>query len=173
MADVPTERLRCHASLRCGDALRGRSWSAPRRLTYTPSSIALMCVMYCCRRSFTGGAAISPLSAPARERQRSLRRGLLGAAAGWLLLMPALNIVGAPGAIVCSAALGVLASAGFVERDARGRLAAQAAALAVVAVAAGAAGARSARQGPREDPVCSASGIVSHRCMRSRQTPGR
>ena len=82
-------------------------------LTYTPSNIALMSAMYMVSALpfFFGGAtisiAIARLSASVNAVYAS---DLLGAAAGCLLLMPALNALGAPGAIVTSALLGVAAT---------------------------------------------------------------
>jgi hypothetical protein len=80
-------------------------------LNYSPGNIALMCVLYLMSALpfFTGGAtitvAISRLSASINAVYAA---DLLGASAGCILLMPALNILGAPGAIAAAAVLGSL-----------------------------------------------------------------
>ena len=112
-------------------------------LNYTPSNIALMCAMYLLSALpfFTGGTAISvAISRSAANVNGVYAADLLGAAAACLLLMPALNLIGAPGAIVASAVLGVAAAACFVDRARRPRFAAKAAALAAVAAAGSLAG---------------------------------
>jgi hypothetical protein len=83
-------------------------------LSYTPSNIALMSALYVLSAVpfFAGGAtislAISRLSASVNSVYAA---DLLGAGAGCLLLMPALNTLGGPGAIVASAILGLGAAA--------------------------------------------------------------
>jgi len=78
-------------------------------LNYSPGNIALMCALYLMSALpfFTGGAtitlAISRLSASINSVYAA---DLLGASAGCILLMPALNLLGAPGAIVAAAVLG-------------------------------------------------------------------
>jgi len=78
-------------------------------LNYSPGNIALMCVLYLMSALpfFAGGAtitlAITRLSAHVNAVYAA---DLLGASAGCILLMPALNILGAPGAIVAAALLG-------------------------------------------------------------------
>jgi hypothetical protein len=104
-------------------------------LSYTPSNIALMCVMYLLSALpfFTGGTAISvAISRAAAHVNGVYAADLLGAAAACLLLMPALNLIGAPGAIVASAVLGFAAAACFVQPARRTRLAAAGAIFAVV-----------------------------------------
>jgi hypothetical protein len=106
-------------------------------LTYTPSNIALMCVMYVLSALpfFTGGTAISvAISRAAAHVNGVYAADLLGAAAACLLLMPALNLIGAPGAIVASAVLGIAAAACFVEPARRSRFAAKAAAFGALVV---------------------------------------
>jgi spermidine synthase len=81
-------------------------------LNYSPANIALMCALYLMSALpfFAGGAtitlAISRLSANINAVYAA---DLLGASAGCLLLMPALNVLGAPGAIVGAAVLAFLA----------------------------------------------------------------
>ena len=113
-------------------------------LTYTPANIALMCLMYLLSALpfFTGGAAISlAISRLSGSVNAIYAADLLGAGGGCLLLMPALNAVGAPGAIVSSAVLGAAAAVCFASAASRRRLFMQAAIVVVCTAAAGAAGA--------------------------------
>jgi hypothetical protein len=83
-------------------------------LTYTPSNIALMSVVYFLSAVpfFLGGATISlAISRLSSNINAVYAADLLGAGAGCLLLMPALNILGAPNAIVMSALMGAVAGA--------------------------------------------------------------
>ena len=83
-------------------------------LSYTPANIALMSLIYLLSALpfFAGGAtitiAISRLSASVNAVYAA---DLLGAGLGCLVLMPALNILGAPGAIALSAVVGGLGAA--------------------------------------------------------------
>jgi hypothetical protein len=109
-------------------------------LTYTPANIAVMSLMYVLSALpfFAGGAAVSlAISRLSASVNAVYAADLLGAGAGCLLLMPALNRLGAPGAIVTSALLGMAAAACFAAPAARRRLSILAAAIAVVVVAAG------------------------------------
>ena len=87
-------------------------------LSYTPANIALMSVVYLLSALpfFAGGAtitiAISRLSANVNAVYAA---DLLGAGLGCLVLMPALNILGAPGAIALSAVLGGMGAAVLFE----------------------------------------------------------
>ena len=81
-------------------------------LNYAPSNIALMSAVYLLSALpfFAGGATISlAISRLSASVNAVYAADLLGAGAGCLVLMPALNILGAPGAIVASAILGVFA----------------------------------------------------------------
>jgi len=81
-------------------------------LNYTPSNIARMSAMYMLSALpfFAGGATISiAISRLTAHVNAVYAADLLGAGAGCLLLMPALNNLGGPGAIVASAVLGMLA----------------------------------------------------------------
>ena len=81
-------------------------------LNYAPSNIALMSAVYLLSALpfFAGGATISlAISRLSSSVNAVYAADLLGAGAGCLLLMPALNLLGAPGAIVASAILGVFA----------------------------------------------------------------
>jgi len=127
-------------------------------LTYTPSNIALMSLMYLLSALpfFAGGAAISlAISRMSAQVNAVYAADLLGAGAGCLLLMPALNNLGAPGAIVMSALLGAVAALCFGSPESRRTRTAQAASLMVVLVGAAAAGAFtvSATKGHESHPV--------------------
>src|SRR5258708_7813443 len=109
-------------------------------LTYTPANIALMSLMYLLSALpfFAGGAAVSlAISRLSANVNAVYAADLLGAGAGCLLLMPALNRLGAPGAIVAAALLGMAAAASFAPAPARRRLSILAVAIAAVVVAAG------------------------------------
>ena len=83
-------------------------------LSYTPSNIALMTALYLLSAVpfFAGGATISiAISRLSASINAVYAADLLGAGAGCLLLMPALNNLGGPGAIVASALLGLAAGA--------------------------------------------------------------
>jgi spermidine synthase len=145
--DVPTERLLAlHAFAYAGVTVLALTVLVKLRvgLTYTPSNIALMSLMYMLSALpfFTGGAAISiAISRLSANVNAVYAVDLLGAGAGCLLLMPALNILGAPGAIVSSALLGVGAAVCFAPLASRGRLLAQAGGLTAVVLGAWVAGA--------------------------------
>ena len=109
-------------------------------LSYTPSNIALMSALYVLSAIpfFMGGATISIAIARLSANINAVYAAdLLGAGAGCLVLMPALNTLGAPGAIASAAVLGGAAGAlaGGSAVPARWRLA-MPAVLAVIAVAA-------------------------------------
>src|SRR4051812_2862556 len=127
-------------------------------LNYSPANIALMCVMYLLSALpfFTGGAAISiAISRLTGSVNAIYAADLLGAGAGCLLLMPALNQFGAPGAIVISALLGLVAASCFVAPAARRRLALSTVVCAAVIGTAAAAGAFlvSTTKGHEQDQV--------------------
>jgi hypothetical protein len=82
-------------------------------LSYTPSNIALMSAVYVLSAVpfFAGGATISLAIARLSANINAVYAAdLLGAGVGCLLLMPALNVLGAPGAIVAAAILGSVAA---------------------------------------------------------------
>ena len=113
-------------------------------LTYTPANIALMSVMYLVSALpfFAGGAAISlAISRLSAQVNAVYAADLLGAGAGCLLLMPALNNLGAPGAIVMSSLLGASAALCFASPAARRALAVRAGGFVLIVGAALAAGA--------------------------------
>jgi hypothetical protein len=81
-------------------------------LSYTPANIALMSAVYVLAAIpfFAGGATISiAITRLSANINAVYAADLLGAGAGCLLLMPALNILGGPGAIVAAGLLGGLA----------------------------------------------------------------
>jgi len=113
-------------------------------LTYTPANIALMSVMYLVSALpfFAGGAAISlAISRLSAQVNAVYAADLLGAGTGCLLLMPALNNLGAPGAIVMSSLLGASAALCFASPAARRALAVRAGVFVLIVGAATAAGA--------------------------------
>ncbi len=144
--DVPTERLLVRHSLAYTTlTLIALAVLVRMRvgLSYTPANIALMCVVYLLSALpfLAGGAtitiAISRLSA---QINAVYAADLLGAGVGCLLLMPLLNVLGAPGAIVSAALLGIASAVCFAAAADRTRLYVRAGALAAVTLAAAAAG---------------------------------
>ena len=114
--DVPTERLlAAHSIAFAVGTVFALSILVRMQvgLSYTPSNIALMSGVYLLSALpfFAGGATISlAISRLSANINAVYAADLLGAGAGCLLLMPALNILGAPGAIVASAVLGSFAA---------------------------------------------------------------
>ena len=144
--DIPTERLLvAHAfaftvttALALAVLVRMRIG-----LNYSPANIALMCALYLLSSFpfFTGGATITLAISRLTARINAVYAAdLLGASAGCLLLMPALNLFGAPGAIAGAAILGFVGglclSGPAVPRAWIGSMAA----LAILVLAAAAAG---------------------------------
>jgi hypothetical protein len=113
-------------------------------LHYTPGAIAVVCLMYVVSALpfFAGGAAISiAITRLAGSVNAVYAADLLGAAAGCLLLIPVLNQLGAPGAIVVSAVCALAAAMCWTPSAWTRRAAAAAAAIGVIAVAGAALGA--------------------------------
>jgi len=142
--DVPTDRLLAvHAVAFSLVTLLALAVLVRMRigLSYTPANIALMSVLYLLSALpfFAGGAAVSIAISRLRANVNAVYAAdLLGAGAGCLLLMPALNILGAPGAIVASALLGGSAAIFFADSAAyRRRVIAGGVLLSIVAAAAG------------------------------------
>ncbi len=80
-------------------------------LSYSPSNIALMSAVYLLSALpfFAGGATITlAITRMSANINAVYAADLLGAAAGCLVLMPALDVLGAPGAIVAAAVMGML-----------------------------------------------------------------
>ena len=115
--DTPTERLLAgHAFAFTPDADRARGAGADARRPelHAVEHRADERASTCCRRCRSSPAAptITLAISPAeREHQRRLRRRSARRGAGCLVLMPALNLLGAPGAIVAAAVLGLGAGA--------------------------------------------------------------
>ncbi len=83
-------------------------------LTYTPSNIALMSVMYLLSSLpfFCGGSVISIAISRLSGRVNAVYAAdLLGAGAGCLVLMPALNVFGAPRTVLFAGVVGGLGAA--------------------------------------------------------------
>jgi spermidine synthase len=83
-------------------------------LTYTPSNIALMCVMYLLSSLpfFCGGSVVSIAIARVSGRINAIYAAdLLGAGAACLVLMPALNLIGAPHTVLAAGLMGGLGAA--------------------------------------------------------------
>jgi hypothetical protein len=90
-------------------------------LNYSPENLRLMLAIYALAALpfFTGGAVISlAITRYARHVNRVYAADLLGAAAACLLLIPLLDTIGAPGAVLAAAAL---AGVGAVLYQPRGR----------------------------------------------------
>jgi spermidine synthase len=110
-------------------------------LTYTPANVSLMALTYVLAALpfFAGGAAISIAIARLSAHVNAVYGAdLLGAAAACLLLMPALNRLGAPGAIVAAALLGAVAAVLFVGGSGRMPIVLRAAALGAIVLMAAA-----------------------------------
>jgi hypothetical protein len=104
-------------------------------LNYTPSNVALMAITYLLAALpfFVGGAAVSIAVARLSANISAVYAAdLLGAAAACLLLMPALNRLGAPGAMLTAACMAALAAALFHPPGRRAPVVAQGGALALV-----------------------------------------
>jgi spermidine synthase len=109
-------------------------------LNYTPSNVALMATTYVLAALpfFVGGAAVSiAVSRLSANISAVYAADLLGAAAACLLLMPALNRLGAPGAILAAAGMAAIAAALFHPPGRRAAVVAPGGALALVVVIAG------------------------------------
>jgi spermidine synthase len=105
-------------------------------LTYTPANLAWISLVYLVSALpfFFGGATISiAIARLSRSVNAVYAADLLGAGAGCVVLIPVVNFFGAPGAIVASALLGIVATFCFT---ARGRAAAGATAAALITAAA-------------------------------------
>jgi hypothetical protein len=82
-------------------------------LNYSPENLRLMLTIYglASLPFLTGGAVISlAITRYARDVNRVYAADLLGAAAACLLLIPLLNTIGAPGAVLAAAALAAVAA---------------------------------------------------------------
>ena len=103
----------------------------------TAANIALISTTYLLAALpfFAGGAVVSiAIARLSASVNRVYAADLLGAAGACLLLLPALNRLGAPGAIVAAALMAAAAAVLFAVPEHRGRLATIVGALAVVVV---------------------------------------
>ena len=106
-------------------------------LQSTPANIALISTTYLLAALpfFAGGAVVSiAIARLSASVNRVYAADLLGAAGACLLLLPALNRLGAPGAIVAAGLMAAAAAVLFAVPEHRGRLATIVGALAVVVV---------------------------------------
>ena len=95
-------------------------------LTYSPRNLALMLTIYALASLpfFAGGLVLTlAISRLASRINAVYAADLMGAAAGCLILIPLLDRVGAPGAVLCAAALPLMAAWLFAPAGSRGRIA--------------------------------------------------
>src|SRR3989454_7372937 len=95
-------------------------------LNYSPRNLALMLTIYALAAlPFFAGGLVIPLaiSRLASRINAVYAADLMGAAAGCLILTPLLDRVGAPGAVLCAAALPLIAAWLFAPAASRGRVA--------------------------------------------------
>lgn len=94
-------------------------------LNYSVENLVLMLTIYALAALpfFTGGAVISlAISRLAGRINMVYAADLLGASAGCLLLLPLLDLVGAPGVVLATAVLGAAAAACFAPRESRAQI---------------------------------------------------
>lgn len=138
LAARPTRNLLCGGALFHGLAtLVALAFLVHIRvgLVYTPDNARRLVLVYLFASLpfFTGGAVISLAFSRFADRVNVLYASdLLGAAAGCLALVPMLNLLGAPGAVIGAAGLSALAALSFAPASWRPRV--LDAALALVAV---------------------------------------
>ena len=107
-------------------------------LNYSPSNLALMLAIYALAAIpfFTGGLVLTlAISRLAARINVVYAADLTGAALGCLVLIPLLNLLGAPGVVLVATALGGVAAVLFAAPAARSRIALVAAAILVVPLA--------------------------------------
>src|SRR5215510_15019538 len=93
-------------------------------LDYSPQNLFLMIAIYVLASlpCFTGGAVISLAFARLADRINVLYASdLIGAALGCLLLIPLLNVLGAPGVVMTAATLSMAAALCFAAAETRWR----------------------------------------------------
>lgn len=93
-------------------------------LNYSPANLVGMIAIYLLAALpfFTGGAVVSVAFARLTERINVLYAAdLIGAAAGCLLLIPLLNVLGAPGVVMAAAVLSMFAAVCFADAAERRR----------------------------------------------------
>src|SRR5947208_13328226 len=94
-------------------------------LNYSPQNLALMLAIYAIAAVpfFAGGLVLTlAISRLASRINAVYAADLTGAAAGCLVLIPLLDRVGAPGAVLCAATLALIAAWLFAPRRSRGRM---------------------------------------------------
>lgn len=125
--DTPTERLLVRHSIGFTVSTSGAlAVLAHLRvgLTYTPSNIAVMGITYLLSALpfFFGGAVVSIAISRINRRVNAIYASdLIGAGLACLVLMPALNLVGAPRTVLYAGIVGGLSAAWFFENTRRGR----------------------------------------------------
>jgi hypothetical protein len=121
--DAPTERLLVRHSVAFTVATAGALAALAHLrvgLTYTPTNIALMGLTYLLSALpfFFGGSAISiAITRVSRRVNAIYAADLLGAGLGCLVLMPALNVIGAPNAVLFAGIAGGLGAAFFFQNS--------------------------------------------------------
>jgi hypothetical protein len=104
-------------------------------LNYSPDNVALMLAIYALAALpfLTGGGVIAVAFSRLTDRINVIYAAdLIGAAAGCLVLIPLLNILGAPGVVFTAATLSAIAAVAFAAPAARARMAAACAVVLVV-----------------------------------------
>ena len=107
-------------------------------LNYSPTNLALMLTIYALAAVpfFTGGLVITLAIARFSSRINAVYAAdLLGAAAGCLVLIPLLDLIGAPGVVLTAAALAAIAAVLFAAPRRRLQFAAAGAAILMVPLA--------------------------------------
>jgi hypothetical protein len=107
-------------------------------LNYSPENLALMLAIYTLAALpfFTGGLVITLAISRLSERINAVYAAdLIGAAAGCVVLIPLLNLLGAPGVVISAAALAATAAVLFAPAPARRRYLGGAIAVVVVPLA--------------------------------------
>lgn len=124
LAGDPDRLLAWHAVIFTAATVFALAWLVRLRvgLNYSPENVRLMLTIYALAALpfFTGGAVISlAITRYAAHVNRVYAADLLGAAAGCLLLIPLLNTIGAPGAVLTAAALAGLSAVLYQPRGRR------------------------------------------------------
>jgi hypothetical protein len=138
-------------------------------LNYSPSNLALMLAIYALAAIpfFTGGLVLTlAISRMAARINIVYAADLSGAALGCLVLIPLLNLLGAPGVVLVATALGAAAAILFAASADRRRIAVAAGAILLVPLAGQLSGLATFdvtdTKATRAIASCSANGIRSH-----------
>ena len=127
LAAVPTDRLLSKWSLvHAAATLLSVACLTHIRveLTYSPENLAWMLVIYCAAAlPFFAGGTVIAVAFSRMTRMINVLYGadLLGAALGCLVLVPVLNLLGAPGAVIIAAGLSAAAALCFAPAASRRR----------------------------------------------------